>query len=97
MANIVSVGHLVPPQTAIGHLRPAAIWDFYNVCNCLKIGTGISARGFVRKKIYPYDFIGKRLSVVLKYENIVIYNSTPMIFILVIHKTNIYLEEARVH
>ena len=28
---LIIVSHLGLPQMAIGHLRPAAIWNFYNV------------------------------------------------------------------
>ena len=34
MANEAIIGHLGLPQMAVSHLRPAAIWDFYNV-NCI--------------------------------------------------------------
>ena len=30
MADEAIVGHLNPPQMAVGHMRPAAIGNFYN-------------------------------------------------------------------
>ena len=29
--QLIIVGHLGPSQMAVSHLRPAAIWDFYNI------------------------------------------------------------------
>ena len=43
MADVASIGHLGPPQMVVGHLRPAAIWDFYKLLYRINVNFAIGS------------------------------------------------------